>query len=142
GRVLDRDRQLLEAAREMDVPDVVAEVAPQLAEDRRHRVGGERLPAGRIEAVDRLHQADARDLDQVLERLATALVAHRKRPRQGHEPGDELLADPRITAVGEAAEKGIVGTAPLALGLVVGRVVAEIPSLGAADAAWAAPKRG
>ena len=41
-RVVDPHRQLLKAARQADLPDVVAEVAAQLAEDRRDRVGGER----------------------------------------------------------------------------------------------------
>ena len=48
------------------------EVAPDLADDRRHRVGRELDPALELEAVDRLDQPDRADLDEVVDRLAAA----------------------------------------------------------------------
>jgi hypothetical protein len=45
----------------------VAEVALDLAMDGRHRVGRERDPAVGVEAVDGLHEAEARDLEDVVE---------------------------------------------------------------------------
>ena len=89
---VDLDRQLLEVARDADRPALVAEVALDLAEDRRHRERRERRLAGRVEAVDRLQQPERRDLDQVVELLAAALVAAGELARQRQEPRDERLA--------------------------------------------------
>ena len=82
GRLVDLHRQLLQAAGQSHGPYVIAEVAPQLAEDRRHGVGGERSSALGVEAVDRLHQPEVRDLDQVVDRLGLAPVAKRERARE------------------------------------------------------------
>src|ERR671915_1675737 len=90
GDALDADRHLLEVAGHANRPAAVAEVALELAEDRRHRERGERRGAVRLEAVDGLEQAERGDLDEVVERLAAALVAAREvaRQRQGtpHPP--------------------------------------------------------
>ena len=80
------------------VPDVVAEVTPELAEDRRHGERGEPTPVARVEPVDGLHEAESGDLDQVVERLGLAPVAHRERPRQRHEAPHELLPARRVSA--------------------------------------------
>ena len=61
-RAIDLQRQLLQVARHADCPRAVAEVALDLAEDRRHRIGGERDLAVEIEAVDRLDEAHRGDL--------------------------------------------------------------------------------
>ena len=62
-------RELLEVARDPHGPRAVAEVALDLAEDRRDRVARERHLARQVEAVDRLHEAQRRDLEEVVERL-------------------------------------------------------------------------
>jgi len=53
-------------------PAGVAKVPPDLAENRRRRVGGELQFAVRIEAVDRLQQTDRADLDDVLQGRAAS----------------------------------------------------------------------
>ena len=91
GGVVDLHRDLLETAREAHVPDVVAEVTPDLAEDRRHGERREPTTVARVEPVNGLHEAESGHLDQVVERLGLAPVAHRERPRQRHETPHELL---------------------------------------------------
>jgi hypothetical protein len=56
------ERALLKLARHVERPSLVAEVALELAENRRCRVARELSTAARIEAVDRLDQAQARNL--------------------------------------------------------------------------------
>ena len=92
ARLFERQAELLQVARRAHVPGRVAEVAAQLAEDRRHRVGREREPALRVPAVDGLDEADGGDLDQVVERLARAPVAQRERAGERHVALDQLLA--------------------------------------------------
>jgi len=60
---LDAQRELLEVARRPDGPRVVAEVALELAVDRRDGVARECDPAGGVEAVDGLDEAVAGDLE-------------------------------------------------------------------------------
>ena len=67
----DLHPQLLEPPRHPDRPALVAEVALDLADDRRGGVRRELDAALGVEPVDGLEQADRADLDQVLERLAT-----------------------------------------------------------------------
>ncbi len=89
GRRADLHAQLLQAARHPDRPALVAEVALDLADDRRGRVGRELHAAVGVEAVDRLDQADRADLDEVLERLTAVAEAPRavldQRQVQVHE---------------------------------------------------------
>jgi hypothetical protein len=73
-------------------PAVVAEVALELAEHRRHRVGGERGLPRRVEAVDRLDQPERGDLHEVVEWLVGAPVAPRHAAGERQEARDELLA--------------------------------------------------
>ena len=89
--VVDLHHALLHAARDVDGPAVVTEVALELAEHRRHRVGRERGLARGVEAVDRLDQPERRHLDEVVERLVGAAVAPRHPPRQRQQARDELL---------------------------------------------------
>ena len=77
GRRADLHPQLLEPPRHPDRPALVAEVALDLADDRRRRVRRELDAARRLEAVDGLDQPDRADLDQVLERLAAVAEASR-----------------------------------------------------------------
>ena len=85
GDAVDLDRELLQVARHAHRPALVAEVALELAEDRRHGERRERRLARRVEAVDRLEQAERGDLDQVVELLPAALVAAGELPRQREE---------------------------------------------------------
>ena len=84
-------------------------MALQLAEDRRDGVGRERDPAIGVEPVDRLEQAERRDLQQVVERLLCAVISARELPCQRHEPLHELLARTPV-AVDEVTreERGVL----------------------------------
>ena len=83
-------------------------MATKLAEDRRRRVGGEGDTALGVEAVERLDEAEARDLDQVLERLAAAAVARSEPPDERHEAARELLADDGIAGAREPIEEVVL----------------------------------
>ena len=61
-------RALLQAARGPYRPGEIAQIAFQLTVDRRHREGGECDSAFRVEALDRLEQADRGDLLEVVQR--------------------------------------------------------------------------
>ena len=76
----------------MHRPAAVAEVALDLADDRRHGVRLERDAAVEVEAVDRLDQPDRADLHQVVERLALAGVAACDRPHERQVLLDQLVA--------------------------------------------------
>ena len=84
--------ELLHVARHPQHPPAIAEVALDLAGDRRYREGRELDLAVEIEAIDGLQQPDRRDLLEVVERLALVRVAPRQAARQRKHPGDELLA--------------------------------------------------
>src|SRR5690606_8907766 len=95
----------------------IAKVALELAQDRRRGVAGEAVAQGRIEAVDRLDQAQARDLVQILGRLAAAGVAVGEAARERHEAGDELLLHGGIArAVVPREQRRLVGQTLLRAG--------------------------
>jgi hypothetical protein len=73
-------------------------VALELAEDGRHRERGEGGRPVRLEPVDRLQETERRDLDQVVERLAAALVPTRELTREWQKAFDEGFAG-RLVAV-------------------------------------------
>ena len=102
-RAVDLRDPLLEAARQVDLAPAVAEVALELAEDGRRRVARERVPERRVEALDRLDQAQARDLVQVLRRLGAAGVAVGEAARERQEALDQLLAHGAGRASGGSA---------------------------------------
>ena len=77
-RVVDHLRELLEPARHVHRPPVVAEVTSELAQDRGHCERLKGISALAVVAVDRLEQAQRGDLQQVLERLGGAPVATRQ----------------------------------------------------------------
>ena len=83
-------------------PDAVAEVALQLAEDRRRGEGGEGDAALGVEAVDRVEQAEVGDLEQVVEGLAGAAVAQGQALGEGHVAPHQLLAHGGVVVAGEA----------------------------------------
>jgi hypothetical protein len=94
-------------------------VTLELAKDRRHGERRERGRAGRLEAVDRLQQAERGDLDEVVERLAAALVAARELARERQEALDERLASRGIAVAVVALQQALVLARPnraLALG--------------------------
>jgi hypothetical protein len=78
-QVLDEVRQadveLLEAARDADRPALVAEVPLDLPDDVRRRVRRELDAPIDVKAVDRLDEADAAHLDEILELLAAVRIA-------------------------------------------------------------------
>src|SRR5205814_2223104 len=96
---------LLQRPRDSRRPAVVAEVALQLSEDAWDGEARERDPARRVEPVDGLDQADARDLQEVLERLPRPRVAARERARQRQAAVDQLLAGERIAGAVVAVEE-------------------------------------
>src|SRR5829696_3494346 len=67
-------------------------MALDLAKHRGNRVAREAAPAVGVVAVHSLDEAHARDLNQVLERLASMTVTRRKLPRQRHEADHQLIA--------------------------------------------------
>ena len=79
----------------MDLAAAVAEVALDLAQDRRRRIACEGVAERRIEAFDRLHEPEARDLVEILRRLGTARVAVGEAACERHEPDDQLLTHQR-----------------------------------------------
>ena len=110
--VVDLHHALLHPARDVHGPAVVAEVALELAEHGRHRVGRERGLARGIEAIDRLDQAERRDLDEVVERLVGAPVPARHSARQRQQPLDELFACGLITVPVVADEEATIFLSP------------------------------
>src|SRR4051794_21283656 len=111
GQLLDRsgegEHALLVAAGHLHRPRVVAVVALQLADDGRDRVRGELATALGVEALDRAQQADARDLDEVVERLGAAAVAARQAAGERHEALDELVAGGEVAEARVAAEQAL-----------------------------------
>src|SRR5215216_1256846 len=84
--------ELLELARQPKRPPCVAEVAPQLTQDRRDGEAREGGGALEVEAVDCLQQAERCDLHQIVERLTSASIAARQLARQWQEPLGERAA--------------------------------------------------
>ena len=115
GLVLDDlrelDVELLEPARDAHRPALVAEVALDLADDVRGRVGRQLDAAVDVEAVDRLDQADAADLDEIVELLAAVGVAPGERADEREVLLDQLLARGEVALLVVAAQQRLVGLA-------------------------------
>ena len=107
-RAVDLQREVLEVARHADRPGAVAEVALDLAQDGRHRIAREGDPAVEAEAVDGVDEAEAGDLEEVVEGLVGALVAARELARERQEALDEHLAVDRVALVEVACEQGAI----------------------------------
>src|SRR5690348_13094075 len=86
-------------------PAGVAEVALELAEDCGDRVARERVAALAVEAVDGLDQTQAGHLDEIVERLACALVASRELARQWQEAVNQLGARRDVAVALETFEE-------------------------------------
>ena len=84
-------------ARDAHGPSPVPEVALQLSGDRRRRERREAQTAVRIEPLDRLEQADERDLAEVVERLAAVREPSGEELREAHVLLDELVAQRPFT---------------------------------------------
>jgi hypothetical protein len=83
-------------------------VSLELAGDRRYGERRERKPALGIEAVDRLQQAEARDLEEIVEGRLTALVTMREPPCERQVPLDQEIAVRRVAMLGVAREERAV----------------------------------
>src|SRR5699024_8478961 len=95
---------LLEAPGRPDRPPVVAEVALELARDRRRGEGGEAGPAVGTVAASGLDETEPGDLDQVVQLHASALEAPRQAVGETLVVEDDLLAEPSgLGGIGLAA---------------------------------------
>jgi hypothetical protein len=92
-----------------------------LADDRRGRVRRELDAAVRVEAVDRLDQADGGDLGQVVQRLTAVAEAAREMLDERQVHADQLVAQLRVlrTAVLQCAQLDEHGARPAAVLRVV-----------------------
>jgi len=104
-------RALLQVARDVKRPALVAEVALQLAEDRRRGVAGKAGTTARLVAVDRLQEPDVGDLDQILDRLVRVRVAQRQVAGEREEPLDQLPPSGQVARPGVADEELLFGAA-------------------------------
>src|SRR5262249_10244187 len=104
-----RDREpraeLLHVARDADHPAAVAEVAFDLAGDRRDGERGEPDLAAEIEAVDRLHEPERGDLLEVVQRLALVRVAPSERSGERQRALHQLQSCLLVSVVAPAAQK-------------------------------------
>ena len=108
-RALDRADALLQAARDAQGPDAVAEVAAQLAEDRRPGEGRERDAALGVVALQRRDEPEAGDLEQVVAGLDSAAVAHREAAGERQEAAHELLARVLVARARVVAQQLLLG---------------------------------
>jgi hypothetical protein len=98
----ERDDQVLLGAGDVQPPGPVAQVSAQLTGDGRHRERAEPLPALGIKSIDRLHEAEARDLNQIVGRSPARPKTPRERPRQWQVlldqggPFARIAAPPRV----------------------------------------------
>src|SRR5580704_8099597 len=109
--LFDLERHLLRTTRDVDRPAQVTEVALELAEDCGHGKRRERCSSVRVKAINRLDQAKARYLKQVLERLSRTGVASGQLASKGKETGDELVTCASVAVLLPANEQlGRVGS--------------------------------
>ena len=97
---VDAQRRLLRPARHVDRPAGVAEVAFELAEDRRDREGAKRDSERRVETANRPEQAEARDLDEIVDRLVGIAIAVGEPTRKREEASHEFLPHGGIVSTG------------------------------------------
>src|SRR4029079_2227868 len=92
----DLQVQFLHASRHAHRPPAVAEVALELADDRRHREGRELSTAFGLETVAGVHDADECDLLELVERLAAEGEAAGQGPSQADMGLEQLIAQARV----------------------------------------------
>src|SRR5215207_9175983 len=102
---LRRLAELLQATGDPHRSTLVTEVAFDLAEDVRGRVGGELDLPVYIEAVHRLDQADGGDLDQIVQRLPATCELAGQKLGQGKLLLDDPLAGVLVTVLVIAHEQ-------------------------------------
>ena len=108
--LLDSHGAFLERAWQAKLPNAIAEVTAELTENRRCGVGGERLAALGVEAIQRLDQAEACDLHQVVEGLGAPAVAQSQRACQRQQAPDQFLPQRRVAGLRvRAQEIGLAG---------------------------------
>jgi hypothetical protein len=83
----------------------VAQVAPELAENRRNRVGAQRRASRGVVAVDGLDQADRADLGQILELLAAVGESSREHPDEGEVHLDQPPARLTVPTIAPGSQK-------------------------------------
>src|SRR6185312_7389231 len=104
---LDAQGHFLCAARDVRSPPRVAKVALELAQDRGDGVAGEaRSPVG-VKPVDGRHQAEAGDLDEVVEGLVRAAVAPGEPACHRGEPLDQRVARCRVMVAHPASDEDV-----------------------------------
>src|SRR4051794_6148464 len=111
-RLPDLEDQLLRGPRDVHRPSLVAEVALDLAEHRRHRVPREAVAALRVVPVHRLDEAHACHLHEVLQRLARVAIPGRELPGERHEAQHELVTSLEITCLVIALKEPVVRESP------------------------------
>src|SRR5690348_3649561 len=89
----------------MDSPRDTAEMASQLAQDRGHGKSGKAIASTAVEAIDRLEQAEARDLHEIVDGLAPIHVSTRKAPGERHEMLDQRLPGASVAVALPALEQ-------------------------------------
>src|SRR4051794_11287617 len=77
----------------------------ELADDGRDRVGREGVPAAGVEPVDGLHEAEARDLDEVVVGLPRAHIAGGELSRERQKSLDQLIPGALIATDVPAVEQ-------------------------------------
>src|SRR5580704_16862958 len=95
----------------MHAPPLVAEVTLELAHDSRRGVARELLAHPRLEPGERVEQAEARDLDEIVERLTTVDVAERELARERYEATNEFVPRLGISSLMVGEEKLLIGDA-------------------------------
>ena len=122
GGAADLHPQLLQPPRHPDRPALVAEVALDLADDRRGGVRRELDAAVGVEAVDGLDQPDGADLDEVLERLAAVAEAARAVLDQRQVQAHQAVAGRRPLRVGGVGVARTTNRSALACFIALGGV--------------------
>src|SRR5262249_49492575 len=89
GGAVGFEVELLDAARDAHRPAAIAEVTLEFADDRGHRERGELESAIRLEALDRLQEADQCNLAQVVEGFAAVYESTRQELGEAHVLFDE-----------------------------------------------------
>ena len=107
----------MEATRQAHGAGPVADVALHLTLDRRHGEGHELLAPLRVEALDRVQEADRTGLDEVIVLRAAPVVPAGQRIHERHVQLHQALARSRVTLLAIRAEQSARGAVALATSL-------------------------
>src|ERR1700704_4717406 len=103
--------QLLHPPGYADGPTAIAEVSLQLAEDRRRRERRELEPTLGVETLDRLQEANQRDLDEVVDRFPAVRESSGQEMRKRGVLLDQVVAEPAVTGAAVDGEALVDPTA-------------------------------